>query len=835
MKPFFVLAPLAPFILPLAFVFAAESQNSATAAAATAPAAPATAAAAPESPAPAPAPPSAPAPEPPKASATTLDFANGLYARKMYGPAIEEYEKFIRDNPSSPETASARFRHADSYYFMKDYASAVERFEAFVKDHPSDPRAATAWFRVGTSLYYLGRHEQASRAFITASKESADPNVRAGALFYLAKSYEALDKAEPAAGLHRQVMKGYPQTEYASYSAVALGDQALLDKRYDEASLAYQFAAEKPNPLEISVEAQFKAGEILFSQKRYADAKGHYQKLFDRIAAVGSPDRLAVTRGKALLGLFYCDYHLKDLPGALARLEPNRTLLESSGFLSDAEILVAALEIGTGRHDVAILRLEEVLARPGLSPESRENALFKKAEALAAAGRGGDALGEIEKLFGSGAEPAQGARAHFEKAGVLRSLDRKKEALDEYDAVMRSNSLSEYARPALYQAALLRLDLGDPAGARRDLARFAEIYADDPNADEAALEVIQLDLAAKRFEEAARLARAFIEGRKESELLDLAFYKLGVAETGRKDPRAAVAAFGRVVDGYPTSVVAAEALYGLATSLENAGEAPPRVIPHYEKLAAAHPRHALTREVLPRLGYLYIRTGDEPKMKALYLHVLTERPDVPLSPEAVFWFVQYLLGREDYVSIQKILPLLAARFPDHDFSHEVQFFLGESFMGQKDYEKAVMAYSEAVRLAPDGAYAPHAWLGIGIASVTRKDPAAAEKAFNESLHYDYEVKVGARARYEIANLRLGAGNLSEAAKAFMLVAILHDDPKYTPLSLYKAGECFRRTGKPEDAEKAFDELLTRYPKNLWARKARKERADAAAADGGTRP
>ena len=64
-------------------------------------------------------------PPPGAANSTTLDFANGLYVRKMYGPAISEYEKFIQANPGSPEVPSAQFRLADSYYFSKNQKKSL--------------------------------------------------------------------------------------------------------------------------------------------------------------------------------------------------------------------------------------------------------------------------------------------------------------------------------------------------------------------------------------------------------------------------------------------------------------------------------------------------------------------------------------------------------------------------------------------------------------------------------------------------------------------------------------------------------------------------------------
>ena len=70
-------------------------------------------------------------------SSTTLDFANGLYTRRMYTPAISEYEKFIQTNPGSPEIVAAYFRLADSHYFSKDYAVAIAKFDAFIIKFPN--------------------------------------------------------------------------------------------------------------------------------------------------------------------------------------------------------------------------------------------------------------------------------------------------------------------------------------------------------------------------------------------------------------------------------------------------------------------------------------------------------------------------------------------------------------------------------------------------------------------------------------------------------------------------------------------------------------------------
>ena len=116
-------------------------------------------------------------------SSGSLDFANGLYARKMYGPAISEYQKFIQASPESADAASAYYRLAESYYFLKEYAKAINSFESFRSKFPTDERSLAALLRIGTAQYFLKNYPAAHRVFSDIAAVKADDNIQAGALF----------------------------------------------------------------------------------------------------------------------------------------------------------------------------------------------------------------------------------------------------------------------------------------------------------------------------------------------------------------------------------------------------------------------------------------------------------------------------------------------------------------------------------------------------------------------------------------------------------------------------------------------------------------------------
>ncbi len=744
-------------------------------------------------------------------TSTALDFANGLYARKMYGPAITEYEKFLKANPHSPESASARFRYADSYYFTKDYASAIAHFELFLKDYHDDKRVPMAHLRLGTARFYQGNIARAIRDLTKLSRGAEDPALKSGALFYLAKALEEKGAAARSLTILRGLASQEGDSEYATYAGVAIGDAHLRTEDLEAALReGYLPASKRAAPSALVRQAEFKVAEIYFSQKKYADAAPYYEKI---MTASDAPE----LKEKALLGLFYCDYYDGDLTRAERRVSMYQPLIDSSADRSEIGFLFASLLAEKKKYPEAIAKLEGVIADPKVEASLKEKAQFKKISVMSEMGQKDLSLKSLEEYF-VGA-PKNGDKALSQKGELLAEIGKTDEALAAFQKLRQDYPVSTYAKSSLYQSSIILVKAGRSAEAKNSFREYATRYADDSDADLAFLQIIQIDLDAKDFNAAFEGAEKLILEKPKSLRLDIAYYKLGVAATGLGRHGHAAFAFKKVVDDFSSSKLYVESLYGIAVSLENARKLD-EAIPAYERLLQDYPEHALAKEVLPRLGYLYIQNQDPGKALTHYENLIFKKPDVPLETDGVFWLVQYLLDQGLYDRLERILEALPARFPDKDLKHETIFFKAERAMGLKDYVSAKALYAEAIQAAPtEGRYVPHAYLGLGTAQAALAEDGEAAKNFSEALRHDDEVKVSMRARFELANLRLKSRDYEAAAKDFMLVAILYDDEKYTPPALYKAGECFMSTGKKEDAEKAFLELKTKYPASEWAKKA----------------
>ncbi len=752
---------------------------------------------------------------------SNLDFANGLFSRRMYGPAISEYEKFIQSNPSSEEVASARFRIADSYYFMRNYEEAIRHFGSFVKDFPEEKRRPVALFRLGASRFNLKDWKAADKIFIGLAGQAEDPNIKSGALFYMAKIDGARGRAGQERVLLDRILKGFPQTEYAVYASLMLGDSHAAEGKRDDAIAAYRIAVDRQMPAQIADEATYKIAELYYADKKFPEARSFYEKIYDKYkeAAKAEPQardkKVSPFFDRALLGIFYVDYQLKNSEQAFKFLNDNPRFISQGSGRHEALYLVAALSADRNEHVQALEYLERILKDPEADIGVVEKSLFKKASILKITDRKEEALAELQKILGSKMKSA--ARAHFERAEILSEMGRLDEAALAYQASLEYEA-DDFSKAALYNLAGVNLKSGVKAQARNTFMAYVEKYPEEPDAQKAYLQAIQIELDLEHFQEAARSARGFIKRYPENEWLDVAYYKLGLALTGLGQYEEASQAFRTVVSRFPQSQLYPEAIYGTGASLENSGNTK-GAIDFYEKLASDYPDHALSKKALPHLAFLYIQDNNFEKAAALYEDILLNKPDVSVSPKTAFWLIQYRLDHSHYEAMQKVLDVLPKRFPQENLSHAVNFFIGESFMGLKDTAKAAEFYDKSIEADPNGDFVAHALLGSGVAYLVRDNIKDAEVQFARALRYDHEVDVALRARFEIANIKLKVGNIPEAAKAFMMVAVLYEDDKYCPVALYKAGECFRQLNQPEEAQKAFDELKTRYPKSEWAKKA----------------
>jgi TolA-binding protein len=162
----------------------------------------------------------------------------------------------------------------------------------------------------------------------------------------------------------------------------------------------------------------------------------------------------------------------------------------------------------------------------------------------------------------------------------------------------------------------------------------------------------------------------------------------------------------------------------------------------------------------------------------------------------------------------------------------------------------------------DAAWQQTGWCLAGRASLAAGQAAPAEEAFRRALALDANTRYAAEAALRLGEIVLEAGKVNEAedyfrragdlasdpsllgikarayagladtalagddaagaARYYMSVAILYDDPDLVPRCLFRAAEAFGKLGQAEARANALQELTERYPDSEWAKQAQAE-------------
>ena len=340
------------------------------------------------------------------------------------------------------------------------------------------------------------------------------------------------------------------------------------------------------------------------------------------------------------------------------------------------------------------------------------------------------------------------------RAGALHLLGKKEEALAEISRLIERRP--DYA-PAYRVRAMVRMDLGEAAGALEDLERYHGLGYGDARSR---LARAQCTLKAGRWEEAAEQFQALLDADPAS---DDAVLGLGLAHLRLHHLEEAVSLLSRYLDRHPED---ATARFGQAVALHLAGDAE-HAIPIYEQLAS-DPEYG--RDSLVNLCALYRQKKDGGSLLACSKRLLALDPGSAAAREAAA-YAAFL--KEDYAEAAEHLQALADR---GGLTGDLLMNLGLCRRKEGKPELALEAYRQVLAVQPD-----HAEAHVRIAEIL--------------------TELG-RAEEALQACRTGIEACPDAADLYFLAVGLHE-----------------KAGRREDAEALLEVLALRQPGNadIWFR------------------
>jgi TolA-binding protein len=418
-----------------------------------------------------------------------------------------------------------------------------------------------------------------------------------------------------------------------------------------------------------------------------------------------------------------------------------------------------------------------------LDGELRRDVYWLLGEAYAALGKDGQAVQFYRLLLRHYPDHTLACDAAYRLAHSLREGGNNREAARYYQLVAGKFPQRELAPKALFASAACLLSEGLEAEAARDWATLIGMYPESGLVEKA---LYQKALAEVRL------------GRDAEALTSL-------RELFRKFPKTALAADGHYWSGM------------LLLKQEKAVDAQKA----FDAALAAKPRAELERDARYYRA-VAMRQAGKPKEAVPELLALVATPAAKnFTPPLLLWLAETLLRDKQFDPALRVAELLLRLRKEPEWQQTAQALKGRALLESGRDDAAAAAFRAALAQSAQTRFAAEAALRLGEIALERgRAEEAAEALAQAAALSGSEATLGIRAEAyaALAEASRRMKKLADAARYYMSVAILYDDPVLVPACLEGAMEVFRQLGDEEQARKAADELLARYPKSKEARR-----------------
>src|SRR5436190_5736813 len=154
-----------------------------------------------------------------------LDYANGLFARKLYDLAIPEYQKYLDDFPGRAGRGNAYFSLGECYRNLHRDSNARTNLQKVLNDYGNSEFAGPAAFALAEMAFTDKDYATALPLFHRSAGRSKEPAVALAARYFEARCLEALGRKDEAANIYAEVAEGgnpNPYREDARVTAASI-------------------------------------------------------------------------------------------------------------------------------------------------------------------------------------------------------------------------------------------------------------------------------------------------------------------------------------------------------------------------------------------------------------------------------------------------------------------------------------------------------------------------------------------------------------------------------------------------------------------------------------
>ncbi len=457
-------------------------------------------------------------------------IAQAYIRQEAYIKAIPYMNRYleISGNGSSNDYYQLGF----AQYQAKEYAAAVPNLSK--STNRKDTIGQHASYLLGDVFLKLGQKEKALTSFYATSKLNFDPEIQELAAFNHAKLGYELNIHPQSLTWLREFLANFPKSAYADEVRTLLGELLLSTKNFKEAVQVIEAIQERNLAINRSYQkVTYFRGIELFNQGVYHEAVKHFDKSLTQSIDKNYTAQAYFWKGEAL-------YKLNRLKDAITEMQKFvQTWPATSGLEVENSLITAYYTLG-----YAWFKQNDFLSAIANFEKSYDNlrSADKKVQMNAYVGA---MLGDLLLRLGD---------AHFAANSYPDAQGYYQQAID------RKLAGSDYAT---FQKAILQ---GLTNNSEQKVTTLRKLLTDYPTSlyyDNALLELANTYFLQDKLNLAQQSFDKLIKERPNSLLLKNAYLIKGLIHYNEEQYEAAIKNYKLVVEGYPKTPEARDALNGI--------------------------------------------------------------------------------------------------------------------------------------------------------------------------------------------------------------------------------------------------------------------------------